>query len=59
MGVGIDLKDFTNDEIAEEYTLRGLGSKETANQLYYAVVMGKPTDDLIREFIYQSIGRII
>ena len=58
----IDLSNFTDEEIEDEYEERGLAkidSNEVAEQLYLTISMGKPTDDLIREFIYQSTGRII
>ena len=58
----IDLSNYSDEEIEDEYVQRGLvkfASNEVAEQLYLAIAMGKPTDDLIREFIYQSTGKII
>jgi hypothetical protein len=63
--VDVDLDDFSDDDIAEEYESRGLGAggdlSELLNELFYAFYFGK--DDramqIARRLAQDATGRVI
>jgi hypothetical protein len=63
--VDVDLDDFDDEEIREEYESRNLGPLAGTNaldllrEIYEARAVGKPYEPLLDQLIYQGLGRII
>jgi hypothetical protein len=63
--VEIDLDDFTDEDIREEYEYRNLGTdmgvderKDLLEEIYYLKAKGQDYDAKLQEYIYDVLGRI-
>lgn len=64
--IDIDLEDFDDDELEDEVVKRNLGvrldnsdsMKQLITNMYYKYRLNQPIDTELREFFYESIGRI-
>jgi hypothetical protein len=63
--VEVDLSDFDDDDIAEEYESRGLGGegavRDTIQEMFYAFKLGKEDRaiELARQIAQDAMGRIL
>ena len=64
--IDIDLEDFDDGELEDEVERRNLGvrfdssgdMKQLINSMYYKYRLNQPIDTELREFFYETIGRI-
>lgn len=61
--VDVNLEDFDDDDIIEEYELRGLGEriemKEALNEIYHLRRLGKPYENELNKLICDALGVVI
>lgn len=61
--VDVDLQDFSDDEIIEEYELRGLGSRreylDGLSEIYQLRRLGKPYENELNKIICDALGVVI
>lgn len=66
--VEVDISDFDNEDLIEVlenrgYTVNKTGYKfdegEQIEELYQAIKLGKPYDELVRKFVMDHSGRIL
>ena len=62
--VDVDLEDFDDEDIREEYERRNLGPLSGGNaldllrEIYEARAVGRPYETLLDQLLYNTIGRI-
>jgi hypothetical protein len=67
--IDVNLDDFSDDEIADEYNERGLNESSSSDssshlidavrKIYDAKASGKNYEALLNQLIFDSIGRIV
>ena len=61
--VDIDLEDFDDDEIIEEYNARGLSEESTVREalteIYQLRRLGKPYENELNKLICDALGVVI
>jgi hypothetical protein len=57
--VEIDMDDFTDDEVAEEYKNRFGGNTIRLEQVYEEFARRGDAPPVLRDFLYEQLGRIL
>jgi hypothetical protein len=61
--VDIDLDEFEDDEIIEEYELRGLGDRQDyldgLTEIYHLRRLGKPYENELNKMICDALGVVV
>jgi hypothetical protein len=66
--VDVDLSDFDDEDLIESLEYRGYNVNKTGykydgdnriEELYQAIKLGKPYDELVRKFVMDCTGRIL
>lgn len=59
VNVDIELDEFSDAELIEELNLRGFKvvDQEILHKIYEARQLNQDVDDLLKQFVYDSIGR--
>ena len=61
--IDIELEEFDDDEIIEEYELRGLGRRQeyldALTEIYQLRRMGKPYENELNKLICDALGVVI
>jgi hypothetical protein len=61
--VDIELDEFEDDEIIEEYELRGLGGRQeyldSLTEIYQLRRLGKPYENELNKLICDSLGVVV
>ena len=61
--VDVNLEDFDDDDIIEEYELRGLGErmpiKEALSEIYHLRRLGKPYENELNKLICDALGVVL
>jgi hypothetical protein len=61
--VDVNLEDFDDNDIIEEYELRGLGErmpvKESLSEIYQLRRLGKPYENELNKLICDALGVVV